>query len=135
MVLRPKCQGLAGSRRSLRARTGASFAIVRTSETTKETRLRALKALASAPRLDVLTWLKDPVANFPPQVDGDRVADGVCGDFLRDRLGVSASTASRHLTVLVDAGLLIATRKRGWTFYRRDDAGLAALVDDLRDRL
>jgi ArsR family transcriptional regulator len=98
-------------------------------------RLRALKALASAPRLDVLAWLQDPVANFPPQVDGDLVADGVCGDFLRDRMGVSASTASRHLTVLVDAGLLIATRKRGWTFYRRDEAALAALVDSLRDQL
>jgi ArsR family transcriptional regulator len=115
--------------------TWLQFAFVRNSETTQEAPLRALKALASAPRLDVLAWLKDPVANFPPQVDGDLVADGVCGDFLRDRMGVSASTASRHLTVLVDAGLLVATRKKGWTFYRRDEAALAALVDRLRDRL
>lgn len=94
-----------------------------------------LTALASAPRLQVLAWLKEPVAHFPPQVDGDLVLDGVCSDFIRDKLGVAASTASRHLNLLADAGLLVATRKRGWTFYRRDEPAIGRFVDQLRDEL
>ena len=86
--------------------------------------LRLFKALASETRLRVLAWLRDPVANFPAQVDGDLVQDGVCADFIREKLGIAAATASRHLTLLTEAGLLIATRKKGWTFYRRDEPAI-----------
>ena len=96
-----------------------------------EIRLKGLKAVASPVRLHILDDLKTPLANFPPQVDGDLVSDGVCADFIRDRLGVAAATASRHLTLLSDSGFLIATRKKGWTFYRRDEAALAAFVAKL----
>lgn len=92
----------------------------------------ALKALASPIRLQVLTWLKDPIAHFPAQVDGDLVEDGVCADFLRDKLDLAASTTSRHLSVLTDAGFVVATRKKGWTFYRRDESMIEAFVQDLR---
>jgi ArsR family transcriptional regulator len=87
--------------------------------------LDILKVLASPVRLAVLDYLKDPAGNFPPQVDGDLVLDGVCANFLRDKLGIAAATASRHLTLLADSGLVIATRKKGWTFYRRDEAAIA----------
>lgn len=43
--------------------------------------LKAAKALASPVRLRILRLLKDPTANFPPQVDGDLRRDGVCADF------------------------------------------------------
>ncbi len=86
--------------------------------------LRGLKAVANGTRLKVLDWLKAPVAHFPPQVDGDLTRDGVCADFIREKLGIAAATASRHLTLLTEAGLLIPTRKKGWTFYRRDEAAI-----------
>ena len=86
--------------------------------------LRLFKALASETRLQVLEWLRDPVAHFPPQTDGNLIKDGVCADFIREKLGIAAATASRHLTLLAEAGLLIATRKKGWTFYRRDEAAI-----------
>jgi DNA-binding transcriptional ArsR family regulator len=95
----------------------------------------ALKALASPVRLLILSWLKDPVENFPPQVDGDLITDGVCADFIRDKLGMAASTTSRHLNMLADAGLLVATRKRGWTFYRRNAAAIDELAQRLQDLL
>jgi DNA-binding transcriptional ArsR family regulator len=108
---------------------------MRNHETRPGLDLRTLKALASGPRLLVLEWLKDPVAYFPAQVDGDLVEDGVCADFIRAKLGVAAATASRHLTLLSEAGLLIATRKRGWTFYRRDEHAIARFVATIQARL
>jgi ArsR family transcriptional regulator len=83
---------------------------------------QAMRALASERRLQVLEWLKDPVAHFPPQVDGDLVEDGVCGVLIAEKLGVSQPTVSEHLKILAQAGLLRAKRIKQWTFYKRDEA-------------
>jgi DNA-binding transcriptional ArsR family regulator len=88
---------------------------------------QALRALANERRLIVLDWLKDPKAHFPPQVDGDLVKDGVCGCFIAEKLGVSQPTASEHLRILVDAGLLRAKRIKQWTFYKRDERRIAEI--------
>ena len=96
---------------------------------------RAFKAVASPIRLQVLAWLRDPVAHFPPQTDGDLVTDGVCADYLRNKLGLAASTTSRHLGLLTDAGFLVATRKRGWTFYRRDESTIDRFAQEVRRAL
>ena len=87
----------------------------------------ALRALANERRLQILEWLKDPRAHFPPQVDGDLVEDGVCGVFIAEKLGVSQPTASEHLKVLSQAGLVRAKRIKQWTFYRRDEARIAEI--------
>jgi DNA-binding transcriptional ArsR family regulator len=110
---------------------------MRTSETTNlvPAFLKAVKALASPVRLEVLQLLKDPVGNFPPQVDGDLLKDGVCADFIREALGIAAATASRHLTLLAEAGLLTPTRKKGWTFYRRNERAIRELTQQLRSEL
>src|ERR1700732_5437669 len=97
--------------------------------------LKTAKALASPVRLEVLRLLKDPVTNFPPQVDGDLLKDGVCSDFMREAVGIAAATASRPLTLLADAGLLVATRKKGWTFYRRDEQAIRRFANQLRSDL
>lgn len=91
----------------------------------------ALKALASERRLQILDWLKDPVSNFPPQQHGHPVEHGACNLFIVDKLGVSQPAASRHLKVLVDAGLVIATRRRGWTYYKRDESAIAETIAQL----
>jgi DNA-binding transcriptional ArsR family regulator len=82
---------------------------------------QAMRALASDRRLQVLEWLKDPAAHFPPQVDGDLVRDGVCGVLIADKLGVSQPTASEHLKILSQAGLIRSKRIKQWTFYQRDE--------------
>jgi DNA-binding transcriptional ArsR family regulator len=92
---------------------------------------RALRALANDRRLQILEWLKDPRAHFPPQVDGDLVDDGVCGGFIADKLGVSQPTASEHLKVLTQAGLIRGKRIKQWTFYKRDEARIAEIKDDI----
>jgi DNA-binding transcriptional ArsR family regulator len=111
------------------------FTNMRTDQREEIVSVRALKALASETRLTVLDLLKDPVANFPPQVDGDLIRDGVCSDFIREKLGVAPATASRHLRLLTDAGFLIATRKKGWTFYRRDEASIRRFAHAMRSEL
>lgn len=90
-----------------------------------------LKALASERRLQILDWLKNPAANFPPQEHGDPDEHGACNLFIVEKLGVSQPAGSRHLRVLLDAGLLVATRRKGWTYYRRDEAAIAAVIDQL----
>ncbi len=91
-----------------------------------------LKALASERRLEILNWLKAPREHFPPQVDGDLVRDGVCSLFIAQKLGVSAPTASEHLKVLTQAGLLRAKRVKQWTFYKRDEKRIAEAKRELR---
>lgn len=85
-----------------------------------------VRALGNDRRLQILAWLKDPVAHFPPQVDGDLVKDGVCGVFIAEKLGVSQPTASEHLRILAAAGLLRARRIKQWTFFKRDEAAIRA---------
>ncbi|HXY99136.1 MAG TPA: helix-turn-helix domain-containing protein [Stellaceae bacterium] len=87
----------------------------------------ALRALSSGRRRLILEWLRDPEAHFPPQRDGDRVRDGVCGLFIARKLRVSQPTASLHLKVLAQAGLIRAKRIKQWTFYKRDETRLRAI--------
>src|SRR6202040_2561160 len=64
----------------------------------------ALAALSSTRRLQILAWLKNPRAHFPPQAYGDLVKDGVCGVFIARKMRVSQPTASEHLKILQQAG-------------------------------
>ncbi|MFL5539270.1 MAG: ArsR/SmtB family transcription factor [Longimicrobiaceae bacterium] len=95
----------------------------------------ALRALANERRLQILEWLKDPVANFPPQVDGDLVEDGVCAVWIAEKLGVSQPTLSEHMKVLGQAGLVRARRIKQWTFYKRDEARIAEIKRAIADEV
>lgn len=81
----------------------------------------AIRALSSDKRLLILQWLKAPAEHFRPQTYGDLIEDGVCGLFIAEKLRVTQPTASEHLKVLTQAGLLRAKRIRQWTFYKRDE--------------
>jgi DNA-binding transcriptional ArsR family regulator len=82
----------------------------------------ALRALSNERRLRILNWLRNPTRHFPPQVDGDLVDDGVCGLLIARKLRVSQPTASEHLKILQQAGLIRGKRIKQWTFYKRDEA-------------
>ena len=92
---------------------------------------KRLKALANGHRLQILALLREPVKNFPPQVDGDLVTDGVCAIFIEEKLGLAQPTTAQHLKALVDAGFLIPRRIKKWTFYRRDEAAIERFLKDL----
>jgi ArsR family transcriptional regulator len=81
----------------------------------------AMRALANERRLQILEWLREPVAHFAPQVDGDLVKDGVCAALIAEKLGVSQPALSEHMKILVSAGLVRGKRIKQWTFYKRDE--------------
>jgi len=83
---------------------------------------RVFRALANKHRIGILFWLQNPRAHFPPQIAGDLVRDGVCGCFIAEKLRVSHPTASEHLKILSQAGLIRGKRIKQWTFYKRDES-------------
>ena len=97
--------------------------------------LTVLQALANARRLQVLEWLRDPRAHFPPQRDGDLVHDGVCVVFIADKLGVAQPTATAHLQTLKRAGLITSKRVGQWTFYKRDEDAITRAKEQLQHAL
>ena len=97
-----------------------------------DAREKRLKALANRHRLLILNLLRDPTGNFPPQVDGDLVKDGVCAVFIEDKLGLAQPTTAQHLKALVDAGFLIPRRIKKWTFYRWDEKVIRKFIKELK---
>lgn len=93
------------------------------------------RVLANENRLQVLEWLKDPRAHFRPQVDGDLVDDGVCGQLIAEKLGLTPSTLSEHMRLLVGIGFVVPKRIRQWTFYRRDEERISAVSRSLATNL
>src|SRR5271154_7051782 len=87
----------------------------------------AIRALANERRLQILEWLKDPVANFPPQTDGDLVTDGVCGLLIAEKLGIGQPTLSEHMKILTQVGLVRGKRIKQWIFYKRDEDRIDAV--------
>ncbi|WEX88399.1 helix-turn-helix domain-containing protein [Sinorhizobium garamanticum] len=94
-----------------------------------------IKALANERRLQILAWLKEPLAHFPPQVDGDLVEDGVCAVLIADKLAISPATLSEHMRVLSQAGLVRAKRIKQWVFYKRDEERIRAAKTLIQERL
>jgi DNA-binding transcriptional ArsR family regulator len=93
------------------------------------------RALANENRLLILNWLKLPTKHFPPQKDGDLVEDGVCGLLIARKLKVSHPTASEHLKILSQAGLVRGKRIKQWTFYKRNETQISALKESLFDSI
>ncbi|MCH4091152.1 ArsR/SmtB family transcription factor [Acetobacter sp.] len=92
----------------------------------------ALKALDNPARLAILAKLKDPRKNYPEQeVDPEQV--GVCVSIIQEHAGLSQSTISLYLATLQRARLVTSQRIGPWTYYRRDEANIAAFLKQLQD--
>jgi DNA-binding transcriptional ArsR family regulator len=91
----------------------------------------SFRALSNPSRLQILAWLRHPKKHFPPQIDGDLVKDGVCGLLIARKLRVSQPTASEHLKILVQAGLIRSRRIKQWTFYKRNEPAIRSLKKEI----
>ncbi|MGK3722939.1 ArsR/SmtB family transcription factor [Priestia megaterium] len=89
------------------------------------------KALSNETRLQILEWLKDPEKHFSPQpVEvSDFQETGVCVTQFHEKLNVTQSTASQHLSVLHRAGLVTAKRHGKWTYYKRNEEAFHQLKE------
>ena len=95
----------------------------------------ALKALSSPVRLQIMEWLRDPRAHFPPQRDGDLVEDGVCVNFITAKLGLSQPSASVHMKLLAKADLVRPKRIKQSIFYKRNEDAIRTLHEALERRV
>lgn len=85
-----------------------------------------LKALASAPRRHLLRIV---AANT--SADGACCDTEVCACGLADALQLAPSTISHHMSVLVEAGLVSASKRGLWVYYRVERDALAAVAGEL----
>ncbi len=53
---------------------------------------------------------------------------GLCMCEVRDVLGLSSSTVSKHLTVLLDAGLILDSKDGKWVNFRLNDRSERKLI-------
>ncbi len=82
------------------------------------------RALSSGTRARILNWLRDPERDFESRVEGDLTKDGVCVNLIAAKAGISQPTASRHLSILKEAGLVGTMRVAQRNYHRRDEAGI-----------
>ncbi len=86
----------------------------------------AFKALASEPRRALLRIV---AASTSP--DGECCPEEVCACTLSDALGLAPSTISHHMAALVKAGLVSATKRGLWVYYRLERDALARVAREL----
>ena len=98
-------------------------------------RLEQSKALASETRMKILALLSDPKKHFSDQRYQDPVAVGVCVTMLTERLGLKQPTVSRHLELLSRAGFVSVTKIDRWSFYSRNNEGIAEYTCWLAENL
>jgi ArsR family transcriptional regulator len=111
---------------SLAATAARPAAAVAPSPALADDRIDAvLRALASAPRRELLRIIAG-------HTSADDCCDvEVCACKLADALELAPSTISHHMSVLVKAGLVSATKRGLWVYYRLERDALAAVAAQL----
>jgi DNA-binding transcriptional ArsR family regulator len=97
---------------------------------------RALHAIADPTRRRILLALKTGEAEI--RVPGQRSsAPGVrlCAGDIEERVQLSQPTISHHMAILTKAGLVEATKKGQWRWYRRNEKAIRTVVKTLRGKL
>ncbi len=75
--------------------------------------------------------VQEVAAEQPAKRHGDDGEHGACNRVITDKLEVSQPAASRHMKVLVEAGLVVPTARSGWVYYRRNELAVDALKHQL----
>lgn len=86
----------------------------------------AFKALASGPRRALLR-----IVAASTSTGGECCPAEVCACTLSDALGLAPSTISHHMSALVKAGLVTATKRGLWVYYRLERDALARVAGEL----
>lgn len=96
----------------------------------------ALKAFSHPTRRAILVWLKDPDTAF---ADDTQLYDyqryGVCASLIQKKAGLSQPATSLCLKSLLELGVVDATKVGIWTYYKRNENQIAAIMTALIDDL
>ena len=96
-----------------------------------ETLDRALHAIADPTRRRILKALKDGAKR-----SGSRVEAGcLCAGEIEEHIRLSQPTISHHMAILTKAGLVEASKKGQWRWYRRNEKAIRQVVKTLRGKL
>jgi DNA-binding transcriptional ArsR family regulator len=90
---------------------------------------RVLHAIADPTRRRILQALKERGAR---SIGKD---EGLCASDIEQRIHLSQSTVSHHMSVLSQAGLVEAKKQGQWMWYRRNETALREFTRALRANL
>jgi DNA-binding transcriptional ArsR family regulator len=101
---------------------------------TEESLDRTLHAIADPTRRRILLALKlvDADAKAPR---ADAASSCLCAGDIEARVQLSQPTISHHMAILTRAGLVEATKKGQWRWYRRNEKAIRGVVKALRGKL
>ncbi len=95
---------------------------------------RALHAIADPTRRRILKALKE--GEVEARAKGERAAAPcLCAGDIEERVHLSQPTISHHMAILTQAGLVEATKKGQWRWYRRDEKAIRLIAKTLRGKL
>jgi len=84
------------------------------------------KVLANPVRRDILYWLKNVADHFP---GSDYPAEfGASASQINRRSGLSQSTTSSHLGLLLRADLISSHKSGTWIFFKRNEETIRAFL-------
>lgn len=95
---------------------------------------RALHAIADPTRRRILLALK-PAGGQAKIKSHDAVGSSLCAGDIEERVHLSQSTISHHMSILTKAGLVEAVKQGQWRWYRRNEKAIRQVVKMLRGKL
>jgi len=94
-----------------------------------ESTVIAFKALADPTRLKILHLLKAKGQSCCELIA--RSEPGLCACDIEAAVGLSQAAVSHHMGLLRRAGLVDAEKRGRWVYYRRNEAAIARLADQI----
>ncbi|NUY81499.1 helix-turn-helix transcriptional regulator [Flavobacterium sp. MAH-1] len=90
------------------------------------------KCLSNQTRVEILEWLKNPEANFPPNESGISNKEGVCVGNIQEKTGLSQSTISTYLGSMERCGLLHMVRNGKWSYFSRNEETIQEFIRSIQ---
>ena len=95
---------------------------------------RALHAIADPTRRRILQALREG-ATAVKAAGKNAHGSCLCAGDIEERVRLSQPTVSHHMAILTKAGLVEATKKGQWRWYRRDEKAIRKVLRTLRGKL
>jgi DNA-binding transcriptional ArsR family regulator len=104
---------------------------------------RALHAITDPTRRRILAALKinsrggkaEPNSRKRLAETSEHTCNGLCAGDIEERVRLSQPTISHHMSILTNAGLVVAVKEKQWRWYRRNEKALRQVLKLLKTTL